>query len=112
MTIPLIIGRRALAACAVALAATGASADAIYGVVEWEGGGASAGPIPFAKVSACRGPGTADCSEAITGTDGSFSLTNLAPGRYDVSVTYDGGMISETLDVGGDGILEVRLVGR
>jgi Carboxypeptidase regulatory-like domain len=69
-------------------------------------------PVANAKISA-KNSATGQSSEALTGTDGTYSLTNLAPGDYEVSVSapnYVTKASKVTLAAGGAETLNAALV--
>ena len=85
-------------AAAGVLAAAGAQAEDLYGTLAWTGGSVPSA-IAFAQISACREDDPGHCYTAITGTDGSFSLLGIPPGRYAVQASYDGGGGSQVVEV-------------
>ena len=63
------------------LAATGANAGNFFGTLS--SGGM---PLPHASITVCpaESPSRENCYNAVTGSDGSFLITNVPPGRYEV----------------------------
>jgi hypothetical protein len=83
-------------------------ADVISGVVR----GPSGEPVKDARVSFTSGPVALPDTAALTGDDGSFSLSAPAPGEYSISFNADGfapKVITVTAGEGEKTRLDVRL---
>ena len=96
-------------AAAVALALLwpcGASADGITGTLVWNDG-MGPQPVAFAEVKACPEGSQDGCRETITNSQGYFGILDIEPGRYDVTLSYQGGGLSEVIVVPAGGVADL-----
>ncbi len=71
-------------------------------------------PLPDAEVLLCpagAAPETAQCSSAITGSDGWFRVQDVPPGAYTLyTQSKSGAMTGGTVSVDGSGDIHVQIV--
>lgn len=93
----------ALAAALVfaSLPSTGTLAGGVYGdaVKQVPGNRANAPGLPGVELKFCPAAGGNGCATTVTGSDGSFYVPNLAPGRYKIMTDSREGGVSGTVVV-------------
>lgn len=109
--IAMVLGGAAVLLVAAMPGIRSAAAEQLLGNLLWNDR-SQLRPIPFADIRLCREDAPRTCHGAVTGSDGSFTIRDLAPGRYRLEATYAGGRHVEPVAIAPGQTTSVSIVAR